>query len=227
MSAMLHSMTSTRSQIRQLTSPRTARWAKLSISGLTLVLCAVVGVIALGSGSGFIALPFEMAVLRDRVPVLFSLHMLASALALLLVPFVIGFRHRADVHRKLGRVLGFFVVTGALTALPVAIMSHSSLAARAGFFTQGVVWLALLTAGLMAARVRNYVRHARCMIAMAAVTTGAVWFRLITGIALATGLPFTPMYALASWIGWIIPLALVASRPDLAASLLARTRAAA
>ena len=184
-----------------------------------MALGAGVGIIALGSGSGLIALPYEMFVLDQRVPVVFRLHMLSSALALLLLPLVIGFRHRPSVHRKLGRVLGFFVVIGALTALPVAVLSHSTFAARAGFFVQGLVWLALLTAGLMAIRRRDRGTHARFMVAMAAVTTGAVWFRLLTGAAIMLKLPFEESYVLASWLGWLIPLTIVTRWPSVVPAL--------
>jgi uncharacterized membrane protein YozB (DUF420 family) len=160
-----------------------------------------------------------MFVLDQRLPVVFRLHMLSSAFALLLVPIVIGFRRHPSVHRKLGRVLGLFVIIGALTALPVAVMSHSSFAARAGFFVQGLVWLALLTSGLMAIRRRDRGTHARFMVAMAAVTTGAIWFRLMTGTAIMLELPFEASYAVASWLGWIIPLAIVTRWPALVPAL--------
>ncbi len=155
-----------------------------------------------------------MFVLDQRVPIVFRVHMVSSAFALLLLPLVIGLRHRPRVHRKLGRVLGFFVVVGALTALPVAVMSHSSFAAQAGFFVQGLVWLALLTAGLMAIRRRDRATHARFMVAMAAVTTGAIWFRVLTGSAIMLELPFETSYAVASWLGWLIPLTIVTRWPN-------------
>ena len=96
-----------------------------------------VGLVAIGSGTGLIALPYEMFELARRAPILFPTHMLSSALALLLAPVVIIVRQRPKLHRPLGRLLGGFVVIGGLTALPVAIMSHSTPWARAGFFVQG------------------------------------------------------------------------------------------
>lgn len=162
---------------------------------------------------------FELA---GRAPILFPTHMLSSALALLLAPAVIIVRQRPKLHRPLGRLLGGFVVIGGLTALPVAVMSHSTPLARAGFFVQGLVWLYLLGAAYAAIRARDIPRHARMMIAMVAVTTGAVWFRLMTGTAIALNLPFEPIYALSAWIGWMVPLALVLANPRLAASALAR-----
>ncbi len=172
-------------------------------------LFTVVSLVALGSGLGVIALPYEMALVDQQLPFVFRLHMVSAALALLLLPVVIGARHRPALHKRMGRLLGTFVVIGGLTALPVAIFSHSSLAARAGFFTQGVVWLALFATAIYFVRRAEYARHAQTMLAMAAVASGAVWFRLMTGSAIWLGLPFEATYALASWAGWLGPLALV------------------
>lgn len=155
---------------------------------------------------------FELA---RRTPILFPLHMLSSALALLLAPAVILLRRRPEIHRPLGRALGIFVLIGGLTALPVAVLSHSTPLARAGFFVQGLVWLYLMIAAVVAIRAGDVPRHARLMIAMVAVTTGAVWFRLMTGTAIAFQWPFEPVYALAAWLGWLLPLAIVTAKPRL------------
>ena len=181
-----------------------------------------VGLVAIGSGTGIIALPYEMFELAGRAPIVFPAHMVSSALALLLAPVVIIVRQRPKLHRPLGRLLGGFVVIGGLTALPVALMSHSTPWARAGFFVQGLVWLYLLGAAYAAIRARDIQRHARLMIAMVAVTTGAVWFRVMTGTAIALNLPFEPIYALSAWIGWMAPLALVLANARLVSGALAR-----
>lgn len=164
-------------------------------------------------------LPYEMFLLAERVPLLFRVHMISSALALLLLPAAIATRRNRNFHRPLGRALGVFVVVGGLTAIPVAVVSSSGDVARAGFFVQGLVWLGLLFSGWRAIRLRETGRHARMMLAMAAVTTGAVWFRLIVGLALYFELPFDVMYGLAAWIGWILPLALVFFSPALPRAL--------
>lgn len=179
--------------------------ALIAVAGLFTIIAFV----ALASGLGVIALPFEMYALVQELPVLFPLHMVASAITLLLAPLVIATRAHAQLHRPLGRILGVSVVIGGLTALPVAVLSHSSVWARAGFFTQGLAWLTLLGFAIMAIRRRQIERHAILMMAMVAITSGAVWFRLITGTAIALQLPFTFFYALASWIAWIMPLSLV------------------
>jgi hypothetical protein len=179
--------------------------------GLAVVVLLVmpVGLVALFSGLGVIALPFEMYLLDQSLPVVFRLHMVASALVLLLLPAVYAARVHSPTHKTMGRVLGAFVVIGGLTALPVALFSHSSLVARAGFFVQAVVWIGFLWVGVNAIRHRDQAGHIVAMLAMAAVTTGAVWFRMITGTAILLGLPFEPIYAVAAWAGWLIPLAFV------------------
>jgi hypothetical protein len=206
--------------------PRTAEPPSLILSiailFIIVVLIIPVGLVAIGSGTGVVALPYEMFELAGRAPILFPAHMVSSALALLLVPVVIMLRHRPELHKPLGRLLGGFVVIGGLTALPVAVMSHSTPWARAGFFVQGLVWLYLLGAACAAIRVRDIRRHAKLMIAMAAVTTGAVWFRVLTGAAIALHLPFEPVYALSAWMGWMAPLAFVLSKPRLVATAMAR-----
>lgn len=176
---------------------------------LGVALAVAVGLVAIGSGTGLIELPFQMHLVDEKLPVIFRLHMVASALALMLIPGVIASRHRRTQHRMLGRVLGIFVVAGGLTALPVAIFSNSSLPARAGFFAQGLVWMALLGAGIAAIRRHDRPTHARFMLAMAAVATGAVWFRIVTGSAVMLQLPFETTYALAAWLCWLVPLVLV------------------
>lgn len=165
-----------------------------------------------------------MFVLTERMPIVFSAHMLASAVALLLMPAVILTRHRPQVHRMLGRLVGAFVVAGGLTALPVAIVSDSSIAARAGFFVQGLVWIVLLARGVSEIRSGDRRRHAIFMLAMFAVATGAVWFRLLTGSAIIMQLPFAPVYAASAWLGWLIPLSLVVIYRRSATALLSPRR---
>ena len=166
-----------------------------------------------------------MFMLTERMPLVFSAHMITSAVALLLMPAVILVRHRPQVHRMLGRLVGAFVVAGGLTALPVAIFSDSSLAARAGFFAQALVWMYLLARGILAIRSGDRRTHLFLMLAMFAVTTGAVWFRLLTGFAIVLHLPFAPVYAASAWLGWLIPLTLVIAYRRRATALLSPLRA--
>lgn len=189
---------------------------------IIVVLSIAVGLVAIGSGTGVVPLPYEMFLLAERMPFIFRSHMVMGAAALLVMPFAIAMRHKPRVHRMLGRVGGAFVVAAGLTAFPVAIFSDSALAARAGFFVQGMVWLYLLARGVVAIRSGDRKRHARLMLAMFAVTSGAVWFRVITGLAIYFQLPFATIYAAASWLGWLIPLAVVLAWPSLTRGVLRR-----
>ncbi len=177
---------------------------------LPLIALAVpTALVAVGEGSGGLSLPYNLFIVDLRLPAVFRLHMLASGVALLLIPLVIWVRRESAWHRPLGRVAAAAVVLGALTSLPVAVMSDSVAMARAGFFAQGVVWLALIVAGVSAIRRRKVADHARLMLAMAAVASGAIWVRVATTIVTSWQLPFDPVYGCVAWAGWLVPLALV------------------
>lgn len=178
------------------------------------------GAVALALGA--LPLPYPLFVVLQRLPVAFPLHMLASGFALILIPIAAVLRHRRVAHRAAGRAAAACVVLGGTTALLVAMASEATVAARAGLFTQGLVWLALLACAILAIRRGAVIGHARLMIAMAAVASGAIWLRLTIYGALAAGLPFDPVYAIATWTCWIVPLALAAAasrRLDLSSAI--------
>jgi hypothetical protein len=174
-----------------------------------LALALPTGLVAVGEGAGGLPLPFNLYLVDRELPGVFRLHMLASGAALTLIPFVILARRRPVWHRPLGRVAAAAVILGALTALPVAVESHSIAMARAGFFAQGIVWLGLIGAGILAIRRRRVAEHGRLMLAMAAVASGAIWVRLATFVATSCDLPFDPIYGCVAWAGWLVPLTLV------------------
>jgi len=185
---------------------------RLASIGLVLTVILLVlptAAIALALGIGLLALPYELDLVLRRLPLIFPLHMITAALALILIPIAAFARRRHGVHRALGRLAAAAVVLGGLTALPVALASEALPVARAGLFVQGVVWLALLALAVAAIRRREIERHARFMLAMAAVASGAIWLRLTTFAALSLGLPFDPVYAAAAWACWLLPLGLV------------------
>jgi hypothetical protein len=165
---------------------------------------------AIALGFGFLPLPYPLFVVLQRLPVAFPLHMVASALALILIPIAAFVRRRPAVHRAAGCAAALCVAVGGATALPVAFASEATIAARTGLFAQGLVWLALLAAALVAIRGGAVMGHARLMIAMAAVASGAIWLRLVLYAALSAGLPFDAVYAAATWACWIVPLGLAA-----------------
>ncbi|WP_158237559.1 DUF2306 domain-containing protein [Bradyrhizobium forestalis] len=163
--------------------------------------------IALGSGS--MPLPHPLYLVLPRLPIVFPLHMIASGLALILIPLALFLRYRPPLHRLIGRFAFGCILVGALSALPVALNSQANAIARAGLFVQGVTWLALAGAALHAVRSGNVASHARRMIAVAAVASAAIWLRLVTSAATVLMLPFDEVYAIAAWMCWIVPLAIV------------------
>jgi hypothetical protein len=167
------------------------------------------GVLAIALGLGLLRLPYELLVVLRRLPVAFPVHMIASGAALILIPIAAFARRRPALHRPVGRVAAIAVAVGGISALPVAAMSEAPVLARAGFFTQGVVWLALLAVAIIAIRAGHRSRHAFCMVAVAAVATGAIWLRLVMAATNAAAWPFSPAYSSASWACWLVPLAAV------------------
>jgi hypothetical protein len=178
---------------------------------IVFLLAAPVALGAIAFGLGLLALPYPLFLVLQRLPIAFPLHMIASGLALILIPIAAFLRHRRGVHRAVGRLAAVCVAVGGATALPVAMASEATVAARAGLFVQGLVWLALLSAAVVAIRRGAVTRHARLMIAMAAVASGAILLRLTGYGALAAGLPFDSIYPAAAWVCWIVPLALAAA----------------
>lgn len=173
-----------------------------------LVVPTVVGAIALGLG--LVPLPYELVLVRQRLPVIFPLHMVAAGLTLILIPIAAAARRMPAVHRIAGRAAAVAIVVGGLAALPVALASEATAMTRAGFTAQAVTWLALLGAAILAIRRRDVKRHRRLMMGVAAVASGAIWLRLVLVATLAAELPFETVYAVAAWACWIVPLAATA-----------------
>jgi hypothetical protein len=198
------------------------------IAVILALLIVPTALIALAFGFGLLPLPYELFLVLQRRPLAFPLHMIASALALILIPIAAFARHRRVLHRAVGRTAATCVAVGGATALMVALASEAGGATRAGFFTQGLVWLALVSLAVGAIRRGEFARHARLMLAMAAVASGALWLRLLMAGVTAAQWPFETVYAIASWACWLVPLGitLVATRPERAPMLIARpTRA--
>jgi hypothetical protein len=163
---------------------------------------------AFAFGLELLPLPYQLFLVLQRLPIAFPLHMIASGLALILILIAAFTRHNGRLHRAVGRIAAVCVVVGGFTALLVAVASEASVAARAGFFVQGLAWLALLAAAVAAIRCGDRALHARLMIAMACVASGALWLRPVAASAVALNLPFEMVYAVAAWACWLIPLAI-------------------
>lgn len=175
---------------------------------MLLVLSFPVVVLAMATASSLIRLPYELSLLDQRLPILFRAHMMSAGLALLLVPGAIAYQG-SSLHKVVGRSAAIVVLIGGITALPVALASDASWPARAGFFTQALVWIGLVLAAVRAIRAADRTRHMWLMLAVAAVASAALWLRLASWLAVRSGLPFEMAYALAAWLSWMLPLAVV------------------
>ena len=69
--------------------------------------------------------PTSSFVVLQRLPWVFPLHMIASGLALILIPIAAFARPWRGVHRAAGRMAAAAVIIGGLTALPVALASEA------------------------------------------------------------------------------------------------------
>jgi Predicted membrane protein (DUF2306) len=190
-----------------------AQTPRLAVIFLVLLLAVPTALVAIAEGAALMPLPFNLFVVDHRLPGIFKLHMFASGAALLLIPLTIAVRRDRSWHKPLGRLTAVLVVLGGSTSLPVAFYSHSVAMARAGFFAQGIVWLTLIALGVAAIRKRQFADHARLMLAMAAVASGALWVRLTTAVVTLGGLPFDQVYGCVAWLGWMVPLAVATLLP--------------
>ena len=151
--------------------------------------------------------PEALGVKLELLPVIFPLHMISGGLALLLVPLTIALRH-TPWHKLAGRVAGIDVLIAGLTAIPVALEAPVTLLSAAGFTAQGCVWLALVVHGWWNIRHGKAAAHARAMLLVAAVTSGAVFFRIYLGLWARFGVHgyFKAFYACDAWAAWGLPL---------------------
>jgi hypothetical protein len=151
--------------------------------------------------------PEALAVKLELLPMIFRIHMVAGALALMLVPLAYGL-HGRKWHRWAGRIAGVAVVVAGMTAFPVALIAPVTRMSAAGFAAQGAVWLALLGRGVWLIRCGRVGEHRAVMLMMMAATSGAVWFRIWLGLwaRFGDGRGFETFYALDAWLAWGLPL---------------------
>lgn len=156
--------------------------------------------------------PEELAVKAELIPWIFNVHMITGGLALVLVPLAILLRRRPRWHRPVARLAALDVVLAGLTAFPVALIAPVTRWSAWGFTAQGLAWLALLAVGIHAIRTGNAARHRTCMVLLAAVTSGAVFFRIYLALwaIFAQGRHYELFYAIDAWAAWGLPLALTA-----------------
>jgi hypothetical protein len=150
--------------------------------------------------------PEALAVKVELLPLIFPIHMVTGGLSLLLVPATIYFRY-TKFHKILGRITAADILTAGITAPFVAWAVPVTIVSAAGFTAQAVIWLGLLVAGIWNIRNGRISAHQTCMLLMAAVTSGALFFRVFLGLWARFGDHhyFNEFYAVNAWIAWGIP----------------------
>ena len=184
------------------------RWLLLAPLVVFVICVAVRGISESLDNDGF---PEALAVKLELLPIIFPVHMVTGGLSLLLVPLVVYLRG-TRWHRPMGRIAAVDIVVAGITAIPVAVVMPVTAASAAGFVAQGITWIVLLGLGIWNIRVGRVASHRACMLMMAAVTSGALFFRVYLGLWKAFGVPghFETFYAVDAWMAWGLPLVGVA-----------------
>jgi Predicted membrane protein (DUF2306) len=184
------------------------RWALLAPIAAFVIYVALRGISESWDNDGF---PESLAIKLELMPVIFPVHMVAGGLALLLVPLALYFR-RTRWHKLVGRIAAADITVAGLTAIPVALLYPVTKISAAGFATQGITWMALLGFGIWHIRHGRVGQHRACMLMLAAVTSGALFFRIYLGLwKMVVGFKyFYYFYALDAWIAWGLPLIVMA-----------------
>lgn len=156
--------------------------------------------------------PEALAVKVELLPIIFPLHMITGALALVLAPLAILLRKRPRWHRPAGRIAAADILIAGLTAYPVAWAAPVTFWSAAGFTAQATVWLSLLTYGVVSIRRRRIAQHRAAMLLLLATTSGAVFFRIYLALWAIYGSfrGYETFYACDAWIAWALPLAATA-----------------
>lgn len=151
--------------------------------------------------------PEALAIKIEILPLIFPIHMVTGGLSLLLVPITIFARINAW-HKFWGRLTAVDIMLAGLTAPFVAWAAPVTFVSAAGFTAQACVWLGLLMAGIWNVRNGRLAAHQTCMLMVAAVTSGALLFRIFLAVWAGYGNhhSFNNFYALNAWIAWTLPL---------------------
>ena len=193
-------------RLDRISSRIVALWRWLILAGLAgfVTYVALRGISESFDNDGF---PESLAIKLELMPLIFPLHMVAGGLALLLVPLTLYVRG-SKWHKIAGRVSAVDIFVAGTTAIPVALNYPVTKISAAGFATQGLVWMVLLSLGIWHIRNGRVFAHRACMLMMAAVTSGALFFRVYLGLwKWVWGFKyFYFFYAVDAWIAWGLPL---------------------
>lgn len=180
------------------------QWLTLAPLAVFVMHVAVRGISESFDNEGF---PEPLAVKLELLPIIFPVHMVTGGLALLLVPLVLYLRG-TRWHRSVGRVAALDILIAGITAIPVAVVMPVTMTSAAGFVAQAIAWMVLLGFGIWNIRRGRVAAHRACMLMLAAVTSGALFFRVYLGLWKMFGISgyFDTFYAVDAWLAWGLPL---------------------
>lgn len=152
--------------------------------------------------------PEALYIKAELLPWTFPAHMIAGGLALLLVPAMILLSRQPRWHRRLAWITVPVLAVAGVTAFPVALVAPVTPVSAWGFTAQGAIWLALLVVGIWHIRGKRLAQHRAAMLLLAAVTSGAVFFRIFLALFAILGDPrdYQAFYAADAWAAWALPL---------------------
>ncbi len=137
----------------------------------------------------------------ENVGSILAVHMIFGGLAVILVPVQVSRMWRRGDRRKhvyLGWALVPIVTIAALTTPPISFNMTLPFWSELGFAMGSIAWFTALVFGIWAIRTRQYDRHRRWMVMMAALSFGAVSFRLQLPILRL----FWDMDVVFPYLGW-------------------------
>lgn len=137
----------------------------------------------------------------ENVGSILAVHMVAGGLAVCLVPVQVSRMWRRGDRRKhvyLGWALVPIVTIAALTTPPISFNMTLPFWSELGFAMGSVAWFGALVMGIWAIKTKQYIRHQRWMVMMAALSFGAVSFRLQLPILRL----FWDMHTVFPYLGW-------------------------
>ncbi len=184
---------------------RAVRWVVVSAIAAFVTSVAVKALMQTFDHDDF---PEALLVKVEALPVIFPVHMLAGALALVLIPCALLLRPWPQWHRVAGRIAAVDVLVAGITAFPVAWVEPVTPWSGAGFVAQAAVWLTFLALGIRHIHAGRVDDHRTCMLLMTATASGAIFFRiyLASWTVLADGRHFAAFYSVDAWLAWLLPL---------------------
>ena len=183
------------------------RWPLALIITIIMLFVTYTAVRAMSEAYFSDGFPEALAVKVELLPLIFPIHMVAGGFSLLLVPTTIYFS-LTKYHKFFGRITAADILVAGITAPFVAWTVPVTTISAAGFTAQSVAWMGLLIAGIWNIRNGRVKAHQTCMLLMAAVTSGALFFRIFLALWARFGNHhyFNDFYAVNAWIAWSLPL---------------------